>query len=141
MQHKFANSNVDWEFKTNLAVGRIMCFLWPLAIALECNLIEAYLLGRSCLENAYKRINLASVSACQYQVSAKIKDSIFSWFCCFQILKLGEQTWGQGDFGWASGRKMACFHEQTAILFFSLISIIQNESLLFFCNCCICVSY
>lgn len=128
----FVNSDVDWEFKINLAVGRIMCFLWPLAIALECNLIEAYLLGRLCLGKAYKHINLASVSACQSQVSAKMKDSIFSWFGCLQIFKLGEQTWGQGVSGWASGRKMTCFHGQTVILFFSLISIFQNESLVFY---------
>lgn len=78
MQWGFAKSNADWE--KNLAVGRIMCFLWPLAIASACNLIEVYLLECSCLEKAYKHINLASVSACQYQVSAKMKDGI-SGFC------------------------------------------------------------
>lgn len=61
-----------------------MCFFSPLAIAWECNLIEAYLLERSCLEKSYKHINLASVSTCQYQVSAEKNDVFFSGFCCLE---------------------------------------------------------
>lgn len=86
-----------------------MCFFSPLAIAWECNLIEAYLLERSCLEKSYKHINLASVSTCQYQVSAEKNDVFFLdsavWKMNlgptrtkFKFSKSGEQMSGQGIF-------------------------------------------